>query len=124
MVSVTMRRVRSKDTSPQLAHRPYCKQLPGQPDLTFSPARLVVFVDGDFWHGQQWHLRGFRSLENQIKESSSASCWVRKTRRNMERDVVTNHLQRRVAEDSLKAQKVADEPETVNACSEAIEPEG
>jgi G:T-mismatch repair DNA endonuclease (very short patch repair protein) len=85
---------------------------------------LVVFVDGDFWHGQQWQLRGFRSLENQIKESSSASCWVRKTRRNMERDVVTNHLERRVAEDSLKAQKVADEPETVNACSEAIGPEG
>ena len=31
----------------------------------------------------------------------------------MERDVVTNHLQRRVAEDSLKAQKVADEPEAI-----------
>lgn len=123
-MSATMRRVRSKDTSPELAHRPYCEQLPGQPDLTFSPARLVVFVDGDFWHGYQWQLRSFQSLEDQIKESSSASCWVRKIGRNMERDVVTNHLQRRVAEDSLKAQKVADEPETVNALSDAIEPGG
>lgn len=123
-MAATMRRVRSKDTSPELAPRPYCKQLPGQPDLMFSPARLVVLVDGDFRHGQQWQLRGLRSLEDQIKESSSASCWVRKIGRNIERDVVTKHFQRRVAEDSLKGQKVADEPETVNACSEAIEPEG
>lgn len=96
-----MRRVRSKDTSPELAlrravwrrglrYRLHCKHLPGQPDLTFPSARLVVFMDGDFWHGQQWQLRGFRSLEDQFKDSPSASYWVRKIRRNMERDVATN----------------------------------
>jgi DNA mismatch endonuclease (patch repair protein) len=25
--------------------------LPGKPDFVFTKARLVVFVDGDFWHG-------------------------------------------------------------------------
>ncbi len=25
--------------------------LPGKPDFVFPDARLVVFVDGDFWHG-------------------------------------------------------------------------
>jgi DNA mismatch endonuclease, patch repair protein len=25
--------------------------LPGKPDFTFRPERLVVFVDGCFWHG-------------------------------------------------------------------------
>jgi DNA mismatch endonuclease (patch repair protein) len=31
--------------------------LPGKPDFVFKKARLVVFVDGDFWHGwrfPQW----------------------------------------------------------------------
>jgi DNA mismatch endonuclease (patch repair protein) len=26
-------------------------KLPGKPDFVFRPSRVVVFVDGDFWHG-------------------------------------------------------------------------
>jgi len=26
--------------------------LPGRPDLVFAGAKLAVFVDGDFWHGE------------------------------------------------------------------------
>ena len=31
--------------------------LVGRPDFTFSAARLVVFVDGCFWHGCRRHWR-------------------------------------------------------------------
>jgi DNA mismatch endonuclease, patch repair protein len=31
-------------------------ELPGKPDFVFVEARLVVFVDGDFWHGWRFPL--------------------------------------------------------------------
>jgi len=60
--SYTMSCIRSKDTTPELtirklAHsrglrfRKHNKRLPGCPDLVFPRAKVVVFVDGDFWHG-------------------------------------------------------------------------
>ena len=30
--------------------------LPGKPDFVFTRARVVVFVDGDFWHGWRYPL--------------------------------------------------------------------
>lgn len=117
-----MRRVRSKDTSPEIAlrkavwrrglrYRLHCKELPGRPDLMFASARLVVFVDGDFWHGGQYQKRGFRSLEEQFEGSPSAPYWVGKITRNMERDAATNRRLKtmgwrviRVWESELKAE--------------------
>ncbi|AMV35837.1 very short patch repair endonuclease [Planctomyces sp. SH-PL62] len=32
------------------------KLLPGKPDFVFTRARVVVFVDGDFWHGWRYPL--------------------------------------------------------------------
>ncbi len=32
------------------------KPLPGKPDFVFTKARVVVFVDGDFWHGWRYPL--------------------------------------------------------------------
>ena len=40
-----------------LRYRKYVKTLPGKPDFVFFRLRIVVFVDGDFWHGwrfPQW----------------------------------------------------------------------
>ena len=31
------------------------KDLPGRPDLSFSRARLAVFVDGCYWHACEFH---------------------------------------------------------------------
>jgi DNA mismatch endonuclease (patch repair protein) len=28
--------------------------LPGRPDLVFADAKLIVFIDGDFWHGYRY----------------------------------------------------------------------
>lgn len=57
-----MANVRQKDTDIETAlrsalhrrglrFRKNVKGLPGSPDIVFARARLVVFVDGDFWHG-------------------------------------------------------------------------
>ncbi len=56
-----MSRIGSRDTVPELAvrraahrmgfrFRLHKKELPGRPDLVFTPHRLAVFVHGCFWH--------------------------------------------------------------------------
>ena len=63
--SFTMSRIRSRDTKPELTirrlvharglrFRKHKNGLPGRPDLVFACAKVVVFVDGDFWHGWQF----------------------------------------------------------------------
>ena len=97
-----MKQVRSRDTSPEkvlrkalwaqgLRYRLHAKRLPGNPDIVFPSARVAVFVDGDFWHGNQWRLRGLSSLEEQFRDSPNASYWVPKITRNMKRDADANH---------------------------------
>jgi DNA mismatch endonuclease (patch repair protein) len=57
--------------------RTQAKDLPGSPDFVFDAKRLVVFVDGCFWHGCR---RCYR------RPSSSRKYWDEKVRRNMARD--------------------------------------
>lgn len=101
VISATMRQVRSCDTSPEkalrialwtrgLRYRLYSKRLPGKPDIVFASPRVAVFVDGDFWHGNQWRRRGLSSLEQQFEGSPNASYWIPKIKRNMERDAEVN----------------------------------
>jgi DNA mismatch endonuclease (patch repair protein) len=63
------------------------QKLPGKPDFVFRPKRLVVFVDGCFWHGCQSHWRIPKS--NQIY-------WRKKIGRNLIRDHATNRLLRKM----------------------------
>lgn len=51
--------------------------LPGKPDFTFRQQRVVVFVDGCFWHGCPKHLR---------MPASNRRYWIRKIKRNQVRD--------------------------------------
>ena len=58
-----MRKVRSKNTTPELrlrklihgmgyrGYRVHYDKLPGKPDVVFIGKRQVVFVHGCFWHG-------------------------------------------------------------------------
>jgi DNA mismatch endonuclease (patch repair protein) len=84
-----MSRIRSKDSKAELTvrrmlharglrFRKHVKELPGNPDLVFSRARVVVFVDGDFFHG--WNFEEW-------KEKLSPY-WRQKIEGNMARDVV------------------------------------
>jgi DNA mismatch endonuclease (patch repair protein) len=58
-------------------------KLPGKPDFVFPRARLVVFVDGDFWHGNPSKFRVPKSNE---------AYWEVKIRGNMARDAQNNQL--------------------------------
>src|SRR5690606_11852521 len=55
--------------------------LPGRPDIVFTRARVVVFCDGDFWHGKNWAERRPR-----LAVGANASYWTRKIEANMIRD--------------------------------------
>lgn len=86
--SRTMSRIGKTDTKPELIirrlsfarglrYRKYSSHLPGKPDLVFASARVIVFVDGDFWHGWQF--------EKWVSKLSSLY-WKEKIRRNQTRD--------------------------------------
>ncbi len=90
-----MSSIRSKDTKPELTlrkalwqkgyrYRVNVKKLPGKPDIVFGPVRVVVFCDGDFWHGHNWALRGISSLEEEL--AGYSQFWKDKILRNIERD--------------------------------------
>ena len=51
--------------------------LVGKPDFTFGAQRLIVFVDGCFWHGCPSHLR---------MPASNRDYWLKKIGRNRMRD--------------------------------------
>lgn len=51
--------------------------LPGHPDFVFRQEQVVVFVDGDFWHGNP---RGFRLPK------SNREYWQKKIMSNRTRD--------------------------------------
>jgi DNA mismatch endonuclease, patch repair protein len=97
MVSAAMRRVHSSHTSPELAlrralwsrglrYRLHRSDLPGRPDIVFPAQKVAIFVDGDFWHGRQWQVRGFTSLQEQMGRLNNPAYWIKKLSRNVERD--------------------------------------
>jgi DNA mismatch endonuclease (patch repair protein) len=71
-------------------YRLHRDSLPGRPDLVFTKQRLVVFCDGDFWHG-----RNLAQRLAKLAEGHNAAYWVAKVRRNADRDrLQTNALER------------------------------
>ena len=73
-----MSNVRAKDTKPELAlrrslwqlglrYRLHPRGLLGRPDLVFTKARVVVFLDGDFWHGRTLLEQGREALARQFR---------------------------------------------------------
>lgn len=58
--------------------------LPGKPDFALVRASIAIFCDGDFWHGNNWRIRGLGSQEDELARYDEA--WAKKIRRNIERD--------------------------------------
>lgn len=95
--SLLMGRIRGKDTGPErvvgallAAHRfkfeQHARDLPGRPDFVFRRRRLVILVDGDFWHGWRfpawehklspfWHAK---IAANRVRDARN----IRKLRRS------------------------------------------
>lgn len=55
--------------------------LPGRPDLVFVRQRLVIFCDGDFWHGRDLQERVAR-----LARGHNGGYWVDKIKANAARD--------------------------------------
>jgi DNA mismatch endonuclease (patch repair protein) len=102
-----MAAVRGKDTRPEMLlrralHRAGCryrvhyKGVPGRPDIAFTSRRVVVFVDGDFWHGHAWKLRGFKTPNEAFARWRNPKFWARKINSNVERDKLVNAALRRL----------------------------
>ena len=53
-----------------------------------SKKKIAVFVDGDYWHGNNWALRGMESLEEEL--AGYSEYWRSKIRKNIERDEKNN----------------------------------
>lgn len=92
-----MKKIQSKDTKAEIFFRKalwskgcryklHSKEITGKPDIIFVVPKIVVFIDGDFWHGHNWE-------DKRKKLVSNKKYWIQKIERNMQRDAqVTNIL--------------------------------
>lgn len=55
------------------------KKLPGSPDIVLTKYHIAVFVDGEFWHGENWE-------ERKAKLKQNREYWIEKIEENMARD--------------------------------------
>ena len=96
--SKIMSAIKSKDTKPEkllssamwklgLRYRKQYKII-GRPDFVFVRAKIAVFCDGDFWHGNNWRLRGYDSHEQELSKYSKF--WVDKLEKEQKRDKIYN----------------------------------
>jgi DNA mismatch endonuclease (patch repair protein) len=96
--SYNMSKIKGKDTKPEkqlkraiwhagLRYRSNKRNLPGKPDIAFIKYKLVIFVDGSFWHGHDWENR-----KKTIK--SNRDFWIPKIERNRQRDGEVNYFYR------------------------------
>lgn len=101
VTSRMMAAVRNKDSKAELAlrralhargvrYRLHAKDVMGRPDLVIRKYRLAIFIDGDFWHGNAWRLRGLRRLEDLFP--TNTEFWAAKIRRNMARDAEVTEI--------------------------------
>jgi len=72
-----------------IRYRKNYKKLPGCPDIVITKNKLIVFIDGEFWHGHNWNIK-----KGKIK--ANPAFWIPKIERNMERDVENNEILKRL----------------------------
>jgi DNA mismatch endonuclease (patch repair protein) len=88
--SAVMRRVKGRNTTPELKvrraltrlgarYRLHRKDLPGNPDIVMPGRKLALFVHGCFWHGHDC-ARGARVPQQ------NRDYWIAKVGRNVARD--------------------------------------
>lgn len=92
-----MKKIRSSNTIPELSlrrelwklgyrYRLNVSKLKGKPDIVLNKFKIVVFVDGEFWHGYEWQKK-------KPKIKANREYWIKKIERNIERDKENNkHL--------------------------------
>lgn len=91
-----MRSIKSKDTKIEVIlrkalwskgyrYRKNYKKLPGNPDIALTKYKLVIFCDGEFFHGKDWEV-----LKPRLEKGKNSEFWISKISRNRERDDEVN----------------------------------
>ena len=62
-------------------YRKNYKALPGSPDIVLTKYKIVVFCDGEFFHGKDWD-----KLRLKLESSNNSQFWINKISRNIDRD--------------------------------------
>lgn len=89
---LNMSRIKGKNTSPEIKIRKLLfsngirgyrvnYKITGKPDIVFPRKRLVIFIDGCFWHKCPIHF--------QVPQTNT-EFWLEKINRNVERDLIIN----------------------------------
>lgn len=92
--SKIMSKIRGKNTKPEMTFRKALyaagyryrvdyKKLIGKPDIALKKYKTVIFIDGEYWHGENWE-------ERKPKIKTNRDFWVAKIERNMQRDREVN----------------------------------
>lgn len=68
-----------------IRYRKNYKGLPGSPDIAITKYKIAVFVDGEFWHGENWENRKKRLKKNR-------EYWIEKIEENIARDQKNDEL--------------------------------
>lgn len=89
--SELMAKIKGKNTKPEIVlrkalwkegirYRLNIAKLPSKPDIVIEKKKVVIFIDGEFWHGYKWE-------EKKAKIKANREFWIKKIERNMERDI-------------------------------------
>lgn len=66
-----------------LRYRKNSKYVFGHPDVSMKGLKIAIFCDSEFWHGKNF-------AENEAKLTTNREYWVKKIKRNIERDQEVN----------------------------------
>lgn len=89
-----MRKIKGANTKPEIyfrkalwangfRYRKNVAKLPGKPDVVIEKMKLVIFIDGEFWHGYKWKTK-------KPKIKANREYWIKKIEGNMNRDKLRN----------------------------------
>ena len=87
-----MQHIKAKDTKIEIIlrkalwrkgyrYRKNYSKLLGNPDIVMPKYKIVIFCDGEFFHGKDWN-----SLKKKLKNSNNGEFLINKISRNRERD--------------------------------------
>jgi DNA mismatch endonuclease (patch repair protein) len=85
-----MRKIKSSKTTPEtklknalrrekIKYRSYNAKLLGKPDIVLLNKKVVIFVDGEFWHGYKW-------AKKKKKIKAHRDYWIPKIEKTIKRD--------------------------------------
>lgn len=91
-----MQHIRSKDTKIEIIlrkalwakgyrYRKNYDKLPGKPDIVLTKYKIVIFCDGEFFHGKDWEV-----LKPKLEKGNNPDFWIKKITRNQQRDDEVN----------------------------------